>query len=151
MNVSVRIDGAQQAAGTVGRLIVTAEGLGRTGVEVGTNVVSARWVHDGTRPHTIEPRTQRALFWPGAAHPVRRVRHPGYKGNPFLANALSASQERVRQVIATVLAAAATGARGARGDQALLAAGLIVQAEAQRLVNVKTGTLRKSLTVVYAR
>lgn len=33
----------------------------------------------GTRPHTIRPRRKRALFWPGAAHPVRVVRHPGVK------------------------------------------------------------------------
>lgn len=31
----------------------------------------------GTRPHIIEPRFKKALFWPGARHPVRRVRHPG--------------------------------------------------------------------------
>lgn len=30
-----------------------------------------------TRPHVIEPRTKKALFWPGAAHPVRSVNHPG--------------------------------------------------------------------------
>lgn len=31
----------------------------------------------GTRPHIINPRTKQALWWTGALHPVRRVRHPG--------------------------------------------------------------------------
>ena len=38
-----------------------------------------RYQDQGTRPHTIRPRRKRALSWPGAAHPVRVVRHPGVK------------------------------------------------------------------------
>jgi phage virion morphogenesis protein len=30
-----------------------------------------------TKAHTIRPKNKRALFWPGAAHPVRSVNHPG--------------------------------------------------------------------------
>lgn len=35
--------------------------------------------HEGgqTAPHEILPRRKKALMWPGASHPVRRVRHPG--------------------------------------------------------------------------
>lgn len=38
----------------------------------------------GTRPHVIMPRSKQALFWPGAAHPVRVVHHPGTKPNDFV-------------------------------------------------------------------
>lgn len=35
--------------------------------------------HAGKGKYTIRPRRKRALSWPGAAHPVRVVRHPGVK------------------------------------------------------------------------
>lgn len=44
----------------------------------------AIYVHEGTRPHTIVPRFKQALFWEGAAHPVKRVLHPGTRANPFM-------------------------------------------------------------------
>jgi hypothetical protein len=31
----------------------------------------------GTPPHLIFPVVKQALWWEGASHPVRRVRHPG--------------------------------------------------------------------------
>lgn len=58
--------------------------------DVGTNVVYARLVHDGTRPHVIFPSSAKALFWKGAPHPVPRVNHPGTRGVPFLRDAMSA-------------------------------------------------------------
>lgn len=55
---------------------------------VGTNKVYARILHEGgkTRPHTIRPVNAAALFWPGAKHPVKVVRHPGsdFPARPFL-------------------------------------------------------------------
>jgi len=49
------------------------------------------FVHEGTgiygkHTHPIVPTTKKALFWEGAAHPVRSVK--GQKANPFLLNAL---------------------------------------------------------------
>lgn len=38
----------------------------------------------GTNPYTIKARNRRALFWPGAAHPVKEVRHPGLPRRPFI-------------------------------------------------------------------
>ncbi len=32
----------------------------------------------------IKPKTKKALAWPGAAHPVKKVKHPGVKGKPYL-------------------------------------------------------------------
>lgn len=50
----------------------------------------AKYVHEGTGlygPHKtkIVPARKRALFWPGAAHPVRSV--SGVEGRPFLRDA----------------------------------------------------------------
>jgi len=58
-----------------------ARGLQRPSVD-GRCVVTIRntdkkavWLEKGTDPHTITGNP--FLFWPGARHPVRSVRHPG--------------------------------------------------------------------------
>lgn len=53
------------------------------------------YVEFGTAPHDIEPVSRRALDWEGAAHPVRRVRHPGTREYAPLRRAL----RRKRNVI----------------------------------------------------
>ena len=50
---------------------------------------------EGTRPHTILPKDKKALYWPGAAHPVRRVNHPGSKPNAFMERIIAASQPEI--------------------------------------------------------
>jgi len=35
------------------------------------------FIEYGTRPHVITPNKKEALWWEGAAHPVKRVNHPG--------------------------------------------------------------------------
>ena len=47
----------------------------------------AKWVIEGTSPYTIEPVNKQALYWPGAAHPVLRVNHPGIRANDYVADA----------------------------------------------------------------
>lgn len=65
------------------------DGAGRvSGITVGTNVSYAADVEYGTAPHVIAPRNKKALFWPGAAHPVAKVNHPGTKAKPFMRPAL---------------------------------------------------------------
>lgn len=55
---------------------------------VGTNKVYAAIHQFGgrTAARTIRPRQGKALYWPGAAHPVRVVKHPGsaIPARPFL-------------------------------------------------------------------
>jgi phage gpG-like protein len=57
-------------------------------VEVGTNVAYAAIHQFGgkTKPRVIQPKNGKALFWPGAAHPVQSVNHPGstIPARPFL-------------------------------------------------------------------
>lgn len=51
---------------------------------VGTNLEYAPHVEFGTKAHDILPKNKRALYWPGARHPVKKVRHPGTSPQPFL-------------------------------------------------------------------
>ena len=37
------------------------------------------------------PKDKKALYWPGAAHPVRKVNHPGSKANDFMGRIVAAS------------------------------------------------------------
>lgn len=50
-------------------------GVAQSEVVIGTD--HWRFIEYGTPPHQIRPRARTALAWPGAAHPYRRVRHPG--------------------------------------------------------------------------
>lgn len=63
-----------------GNLIVSATGSDEQSY--------AYYVEMGTRPHVIRPNGKQALFWAGAAHPVKKVNHPGTKPEPFLRPAL---------------------------------------------------------------
>lgn len=49
----------------------------------------ARFVHDGTRPHVIEPNKRQVLRWPtpGGFAFAKRVNHPGYAGDPWILRA----------------------------------------------------------------
>ncbi len=62
--------------------------IGNDQVAIGTNVEYAAALHFGAKvgPHIIKPKHGKALFWPGAAHPVKQVRHPGFTlpARPFL-------------------------------------------------------------------
>jgi hypothetical protein len=49
------------------------------------------FVRLGTRPHLIVPRFKKALYWPGAAHPVRWVNHPGNQPFDFFEMGLEAA------------------------------------------------------------
>jgi hypothetical protein len=71
------------------------------------NVSYAGFVVDGTAAHDIRPSTKRALFWPGAPHPVGLVHHPGTRPNAFAERAitplLSAIQGRLEAAVADEL------------------------------------------------
>ena len=79
-----------------------------SGVEVGTNVIYAAAHQFGakTRPRTIRPRLKEALFFPGAAHPVKKVEHPGSNipARPFLGLAPT-DPDWIHRLIAERLAA----------------------------------------------
>ncbi|MFI1734042.1 HK97 gp10 family phage protein [Streptomyces acidicola] len=91
--MDVQNEARRRAPVDTGRLrssiVSRAEGSGRSlGYVVGTNVNYAAAVEYGTAPHVIKPKYKRALYWPGAAHPVAQVNHPGTAPQPFLRPAI---------------------------------------------------------------
>lgn len=58
-----------------------------------SNIKYARGVEEGTKPHTIRAKNKKALYWKGAKHPVKSVRHPGSKAKPFLIPAFEKEKE----------------------------------------------------------
>lgn len=82
-------------------IVSRSEDRGRSyTVTVGTNVEYAEMVEKGTPPHRIYPRRARALYWPGAAHPVAYVNHPGTAPHPFLAPAIAMAEVWLREELA---------------------------------------------------
>lgn len=55
----------------------------------------AKYVHDGTKPHIIEPKRASVLRWMddnGEVHFAKRVKHPGYVGDPWFERAINEVQ-----------------------------------------------------------
>ncbi len=71
--------------------------IGRLFAKVAPTVKYAIFVHEGTRAHTILPKNKQALFWPGAAHPVRSVNHPGTQANRFMPRLLEIATPKINQ------------------------------------------------------
>ena len=68
--------------------------IGNMEVTVHTsNIKYARGVEEGTRPHTIRAKNKKALYWKGAKHPIKSVRHPGSRAKPFLIPAFEKEKE----------------------------------------------------------
>ena len=71
-----------------------ATDVGNMEVTVHTsNIKYARGVEEGTRPHAIRAKNKKALYWKGAKHPVKSVRHPGSRAKPFLIPAFEKEKE----------------------------------------------------------
>ena len=68
--------------------------IGNMEVTVHTsNIKYAPMVEYGTKPHIIKPKNKKALYWKGAKHPVKSVRHPGSRAKPFLIPAFEKEKE----------------------------------------------------------
>ncbi|MFE1515693.1 HK97-gp10 family putative phage morphogenesis protein [[Kitasatospora] papulosa] len=86
-------------------IVSRAEGSGRTvGYVVGTNVNYAAAVEYGTAPHVIKPTNKKALYWPGARHPVGKVNHPGTRAQPFMRPAVEMAEMFFRANLSQVRA-----------------------------------------------
>ncbi len=86
-NVAQRVKGhvVDEVPVDTGRLARTIALVHRSGMkyEVHEREPYGRFVREGTRRHPIYPIRKKALYWPGAAHPVAWVWHPGTKRNPY--------------------------------------------------------------------
>lgn len=69
------------------RKSIQVELLGRGVAAVGSNLNYARAVHEGRPALVIRAKGKKALFWPGARHPVKAVHQPARVGKPFLREA----------------------------------------------------------------
>ena len=60
----------------------------------------AVFVHFGTRPHIITPKKRKSLRWNGisAYNFAKAVKHPGYKGDPFMYSAARDVFKRLNQI-----------------------------------------------------
>lgn len=125
------------------RALLQAAGPFNGRAVIGTNLNYARYVSEGTRPHRIAAAPGRALYWKGAAHPVRAVNHPGTRANPYVENALTGVGAAIVGVLVARIVQILEGGGGSF-KAALLAGALLGQAEVQRGAPVKTGTLRRS-------
>ncbi len=53
------------------------------------------FLEEGTKPHEIRPRNGKALFWTGADHPVKKVKHPGTKERPLLKDTIDGNKDKL--------------------------------------------------------
>lgn len=81
-----------RAAADTGAMKNSIEGhmTGAYSGEVAPHVEYAIFVEFGTRAHVITAKNAGALYWPGAAHPVKSVNHPGTPAQPFMRPAADA-------------------------------------------------------------
>lgn len=61
---------------------------GMAAVTVVNTSPHAAIIEFGSRPHVIEAKNGKALFWDGARHPVKKVNHPGTPAFHVLRTAL---------------------------------------------------------------
>jgi HK97 gp10 family phage protein len=57
-------------------------------------------VHEGSKAYDIRPRGKKALFWKGAAHPVKVVHQPARTANKFMTRAVANSRPQLRRIAA---------------------------------------------------
>lgn len=99
INIVAEVEARARKYAPVKRSNLANSGTSEVNAEGSAGTVSfiapyAKYVHEGTGlygPHKtkIVPKGKKALFWPGAPHPIRAVK--GMKGNPFLLKAAKES------------------------------------------------------------
>ena len=68
-----------------------------------SNVKYAIMVEKGTKAHLIKPKNKKMLYWKGASHPVRIVRHPGSRAKPFLEPAFEKEKDQFLENLKEVI------------------------------------------------
>lgn len=88
----------------------TVQDLGPNEVQMGTNWDYALFVHEGTglygpKKERIRPKKKKALYWPGADHPVASV--AGQRPNPWLERVLAKVVPEAESLAAPLIGEAA--------------------------------------------
>lgn len=56
-------------------------------------------LEEGSKAHIITPKNGKALYWKGAAHPVKQVSHPGTKGFKTFETVLESNRDKTLERI----------------------------------------------------
>jgi len=99
-------------AGSIRFLPATQEGtsiVGQVEGAGGSAWYGALFERGGTGPFDIHPVNKMALWWEGAAHPVRVVHHPGIPSRPFMAPALEHFTPEIIAAVETAISEALGG------------------------------------------
>ena len=72
------------------------------GFEAGPTANYGAAVEYGAAPHVIKARNAKALFWPDAEHPVKKVNHPGNAPQPYMRPAFEQAIKPLDQVMGQV-------------------------------------------------
>lgn len=94
-------DADDRAPVDTGELVekITAVKVSDTRSEIRSDAEHSAIVEFGSVPHVIRPKDAKALFWPGAAHPVMEVHHPGTAPQPFMRPAADALSPRLADIV----------------------------------------------------
>ena len=79
------------------------EPYGSDGAILSANTPYARAVHDGRPAATIKPKRRKALAWKGGSHPVKSVKQPARKGDPWLMRAVEELEQEGLGFLAPVV------------------------------------------------
>jgi hypothetical protein len=66
-------------------------------------VAYGRYLEEGTPPHLIKPKHKKALYWRGAAHPVKVDRHPGSRSYAIVGPTVAANEQRIINTVKELL------------------------------------------------
>ena len=72
-------------------------GQSDTEVNIQSPALYAAAQNYGTPPYIILPKNKKALFRPGADHPVKMVQHPGIEGKHFVETSIEQTQTRIQE------------------------------------------------------
>lgn len=68
-----------------------------------SNSSVAEIIEFGSRPHIIRPKGNKLLFWPGAKHPVKEIKHPGTPAFRVLGEATEEAAEEFGKIFESAL------------------------------------------------
>lgn len=94
-------DADDRAPVDTGELVekISAVKVSDTRSEILSDADHSAIVEFGSVPHVIRPNAAKALFWPGASHPVMEVQHPGTAAQPFMKPAADALRPRLADIV----------------------------------------------------
>ncbi|KGO14281.1 hypothetical protein NZ45_07935 [Clostridium botulinum] len=77
----------------------TDGGNGNYNIYLAHGVDYGEILEEGSKPHVITPKNGKYLYWKGAAHPVKRVNHPGTKGFKTFEKVLEGNRAMVKAAV----------------------------------------------------